>query len=131
MKARSVLTALPPATHNLAALEAAFNTRRSLLITEVHNATLVGRILAGLRIIPRLPVVLAAALNPPQLLTPEQLAHADSLMRMRNPSAPGHRIQPRDGSGKFLGRKWLVEAERFTTSDVAFFRSPINPSQGI
>lgn len=42
----STITALPAATHRLADLETAFNTRRRTLIATVHSAELAGRVLA-------------------------------------------------------------------------------------
>lgn len=34
------------------------------------------------------------------------------------------RKPPRDGRGRFLSKAWLRQAETFTPSDLAWFRSP-------
>jgi hypothetical protein len=45
---------------------------------------------------------------------------------MANPTAPGYRTQPRDGRGRFLPKAWLVRAETYTASDLAWFARPVS-----
>jgi hypothetical protein len=104
----STLAALPPATHKLADLEAAFNARRRQLAHETESATLVGRILHMLR--------LARPVH-----TTWEICNAQPTMSW----VDGPRSQPRDGRGRFLPRTWLADAELFLPSDRAFFRKPL------
>lgn len=46
--------------------------------------------------------------------------------RLMQPSmawTTGPRTQPRDGTGRFLSKAWLTQAEQFTPADLAWFRS--------
>lgn len=57
---------------------------------------------------------------------PLELAEvAQPTMAWRDTRGACYRPQPRDGAGRFLSKAWLLRAELYTASDLAWFRSSL------
>lgn len=93
--APSTLASLPHATHRLADLETAFQSRRRELAAQAW----------------------ASRVSQPTMRIASAEPHA--------PGYALHRAMPRDGRGRFLSRAWLTQAETFTATDLAWFRHPV------
>lgn len=123
---------LPSHVHHIAA----FHERREQLERQAELAVLTGRIRA---LCQRAALVLVDVTIYAELDEPAQPTMARTELTLlalsegpgvnARAAAIGYRSQPRNGRGRFLSKAWLRAAESYLTTDLAWFRAPVTPSQ--